>query len=176
MTTMIRIPKPQPEEHAEYYAKYIKLVGDDALGALRAQSASTPRLLSGLSDAQAMHRYAPGKWSVKEVVGHLLDGERVFSYRALRIARADATPMPGFDENAWVPAAHFDRRPMPDLVADYQTVRAATVALFSSFDEEALTRVGTANDNPFSVRALAHIIAGHELHHVGLLRDRYGLA
>jgi hypothetical protein len=173
---MIRIPKPQPEEHAEYYAKYIKLVGDDALGALRAQSASTPRLLSGLSDAQAMHRYAPGKWSVKEVVGHLLDGERVFSYRALRIARADATPMPGFDENAWVPAAHFDRRPMPDLVADYQTVRAATVALFSSFDEEALTRVGTANDNPFSVRALAHIIAGHELHHVGLLRDRYGLA
>jgi len=173
---MIRIPKPQPEEHAEYYAKYIKLVGDDALGALRAQSASTPRLLSGLSDAQAMHRYAPGKWSVKEVVGHLLDGERVFGYRALRIARADATPMPGFDENAWVPAAHFDRRPMPDLVADYQTVRAATVALFSSFDEEALTRVGTANDNPFSVRALAHIIAGHELHHVGLLRDRYGLA
>jgi hypothetical protein len=173
---MIRIPKPQPEEHAEYYAKYIKLVGDDALGALRAQSASTPRLLSGLSDAQALHRYAPGKWSVKEVVGHLLDGERVFSYRALRIARADATPMPGFDENAWVPAAHFDRRPMPDLVADYQTVRAATVALFSSFDEEALTRVGTANDNPFSVRALAHIIAGHELHHVGLLRDRYGLA
>jgi hypothetical protein len=173
---MIRIPKPQPEEHAEYYAKYIKLVGDDALGALRAQSASTPRLLSGLSDAQAMHRYAPGKWSVKEVVGHLLDGERVFSYRALRIARADATPMPGFDENAWVPAAHFDRRPMPDLVADYQTVRAATVALFSSFDEEALTRVGTANDTPFSVRALAHIIAGHELHHVGLLRDRYGLA
>jgi len=173
---MIRIPKPQPEEHAEYYAKYIKLVGDDALGALRAQSASTPRLLSGLSDAQAMHRYAPGKWSVKEVVGHLLDGERVFSYRALRIARADATPLPGFDENAWVPAAHFDRRPMPDLVADYQTVRAATVALFSSFDEEALTRVGTANDTPFSVRALAHIIAGHELHHVGLLRDRYGLA
>jgi len=173
---MIRIPKPQPEEHAEYYAKYIKLVGDDALGALRAQSASTPRLLSGLSDAQAMHRYAPGKWSVKEVVGHLLDGERVFGYRALRIARADATPLPGFDENAWVPAAHFDRRPMPDLVADYQTVRAATVALFSSFDEEALTRVGTANDNPFSVRALAHIIAGHELHHVGLLRDRYGLA
>jgi hypothetical protein len=173
---MIRIPKPQPEEHAEYYAKYIKLVGDDALGALRAQSASTPRLLSGLSDAQAMHRYAPGKWSVKEVVGHLLDGERVFSYRALRIARADATPLPGFDENAWVPPAHFDRRPMPDLVADYQTVRAATVALFSSFDEEALTRVGTANDTPFSVRALAHIIAGHELHHVGLLRDRYGLA
>jgi len=173
---MIRITKPQPEEHAEYYAKYIKLVGDDALGALRSQSASTPRLLSGLSEAQAMHRYAPGKWSVKEVVGHMIDGERVFSYRALRVARADTTPLPGFDENAWVPAAHFDRRPMPDLVADYQTVRAATVALFSSFEEEALVRMGTANDQPISVRALAHMIAGHELHHVAILRERYGLS
>ena len=173
---MIRIPKPRPEEHAEYYAKYIKLVGDDALGALRSQSASTPRLLSGLSEAQAMHRYAPGKWSVKEVVGHMMDAERVFSYRALRIARADKTPLPGFDENAWVPAAHFDRRPMADLVSDYQTMRAATVSLFASLDEEALTRVGTANDQPFSVRALAHIIAGHELHHVAILRERYGLA
>jgi hypothetical protein len=173
---MIRIPKPQPDEHVEYYARYIKLVGEDALGALRAQSASTPRLLSGLSEAQAMHRYAPGKWSVKEVVGHIIDGERVFSYRALRIARADTTPLPGFDENAWVPAGHFDRRSMPDLVSDYQTQRAATVALFSSFDDEALTRRGTANDSPISVRALAHIIAGHELHHVGLLRERYGLA
>jgi len=173
---MIRITKPQAEEHAEYYARYIKLVGDDARSALRAQSASTPRLLSGLSEAQAMHRYAPGKWSVKEVVGHMIDGERVFSYRALRVARADTTPLPGFDENAWVPAAHFDRRPMPDLVADYQTVRAATVALFSSFEEEALVRMGTANDQPISVRALAHMIAGHELHHVAILRERYGLS
>ena len=173
---MIRITKPQAEEHAEYYARYIKLVGDDALSALRAQSASMPRLLSGLSEAQAMHRYAPGKWSVKEVVGHMIDGERVFSYRALRVARADTTPLPGFDENAWVPAAHFDRRPMPDLVADYQTVRAATVALFSSFEEEALVRMGTANDQPISVRALAHMIAGHELHHVAILRERYGLS
>jgi len=173
---MIRITKPQAEEHAEYYARYIKLVGDDALSALRALSASTPRLLSGLSEAQAMHRYAPGKWSVKEVVGHMIDGERVFSYRALRVARADTTPLPGFDENAWVPAAHFDRRPMPDLVADYQTVRAATVALFSSFEEEALVRMGTANDQPISVRALAHMIAGHELHHVAILRERYGLS
>ena len=173
---MIRITKPRAEEHAEYYARYIKLVGDDALSALRAQSASTPRLLSGLSEAQAMHRYAPGKWSVKEVVGHMIDGERVFSYRALRVARADTTPLPGFDENAWVPAAHFDRRPMPDLVADYQTVRAATVALFSSFEEEALVRMGTANDQPISVRALAHMIAGHELHHVAILRERYGLS
>src|SRR5499427_10576620 len=150
---MLKIPKPRPEEHAEYYARYIRLVGDDALAALRAQSAATPRMLSGLSEAQAMHRYAPGKWSVKEVVGHVIDGERVFAYRALRIARADATPLPGFDENAWVPVGHFDRRSMPDLVSDYQTVRAATVALFSSLDDEALVRLGTANNQPVSVRA-----------------------
>ena len=173
---MLRIPKPRTEEHAEYYGRYIKLVGDDALAALRAQSASTPRMLSGLSEAQAMHRYAPGKWSVKEVVGHILDAERVFAYRALSIARADSTALPGFDENAWVPAGNFDRRPMTDLVGDYQTVRAATVALFASLDEEALVRVGTANDQPFSVRALAHIMAGHELHHVAILRERYGLS
>jgi len=123
-----------------------------------------------------MHRYAPGKWSVKEVVGHVTDAERVFGYRALRIARADTTPMPGFDENAWVPAANFDRRSMPELVAGYQAVRAATVALFSSFDEEALTRRGTANDQEVSVRALAHIMAGHELHHMTILRERYGLS
>src|SRR4029077_14980404 len=163
---MLRTPTPRPEEHHEYYGRDLKLPGDDALAALRAQSASTPRLLSGLSEAQALHRYAPGKWSVKEVVGHVIDAERVFGYRALRIARADTTPLPGFDENAWVPAGHFDRRPMIDLVAEYQAVRAATVALFSSFEEEALTRVGTANDSPISVRALAHIMAGHELHHV----------
>jgi uncharacterized damage-inducible protein DinB len=173
---MLRIPKPQPDEHVEYYARYIRLVGDDALAALRAQSASTPRLLSGLSEAQAMHRYAPGKWSVKEVVGHITDGERVFSYRALRIARKDPTPMPGFDENAWVPAANFDRRSMHDLVAGYEAVRAATVALLSSFDDETLTRRGIANNQEVSVRALAHIMAGHELHHVALLRERYGLS
>ena len=173
---MLRIPKPQPDEHVEYYTKYIRLVGDDALAALRAQSASTPRLLSGLSEAQAMHRYAPGKWSVKEVVGHITDGERVFSYRALRIARKDPTPMPGFDENAWVPAANFDRRSMHDLVAGYEAVRAATVALLSSFDDETLTRRGIANNQEVSVRALAHIMAGHELHHVALLRERYGLS
>jgi uncharacterized damage-inducible protein DinB len=173
---MLRITKPQPDEHVEYYAKYIRLVGDDALAALRAQSASTPRLLSGLSEAQAMHRYAPGKWSVKEVVGHITDGERVFSYRALWIARKDPSPMPGFDENAWVPAANFDRRSMHDLVASYEAVRAATVALLSSFDDETLTRRGTANNQEVSVRALAHIMAGHELHHVALLRERYGLS
>ena len=173
---MLRIPKPEPDEYLAYYGKYIALVGDDAMSALRAQAASTPRLLKGVTEKQAMFRYAPGKWSVKEVLGHIMDGERVFGYRALRFARTDRTPLPGFDENTWVPAAGFDRRTMAELAADYHAVRAATLALFGSFDEAALVRRGAANNAEVSVRALAHIIAGHELHHVGLLRERYGLA
>jgi uncharacterized damage-inducible protein DinB len=173
---MLRIPKPAPDEHLPYYGKYIALVGDDALSALREQERETVRLLTGVDDTKALHRYATGKWSVKEVLGHVIDGERVFSYRALRIARRDRTPMPGFDENQWVPAGAFDARRLVDLVSDFQTTRAATLALFSSFDEEALTERGIANGAEISVRALAHIIAGHELHHRGLLRERYGLA
>lgn len=173
---MVRIPKPEPTEHSEYFGKYVKLVGDDAMAALRASSASTPRLLSGVTESQAMFRYAPDKWCVKEVLGHVADVERVFAYRALRIARADVTPLPSFDENAWMPAARFDRRPLQDIVAEYQTVRAATLSLFGSFDDVALRRLGTASGHPVSVRALAHITAGHELHHVALLKERYGLA
>jgi uncharacterized damage-inducible protein DinB len=173
---MLRIPKPEADEYLAYYGKYIALVGDDAMAALRKQAAATPRLLKGVSESQAMFRYAPGKWSVKEVLGHIMDGERVFGYRALRFGRADGTPLPGFDENAWVPAAGFERRTMTELAAEYEAVRAATLALFGSFDSAALVRRGAANNAEVSVRALAHIIAGHELHHVGLLRERYGLA
>ena len=173
---MIRISKPTAPEFNPYYGKYINLVGDDALAALRAGGASTPRLLSGVSEPQAMFRYAPGKWSVKEVLGHIIDGERVFSYRALRIGRGDTTPMPGYDENPWVTAARFDRRTLPEILTEYVAVRAATIALMSTFEEEDLVRMGTANEQPVSLRALAHIIAGHELHHVGLLRERYGLS
>src|SRR5712692_69751 len=156
---MSRIPKPEPDEYLAYYGKYIALVGDDALAALRTQATITPRLLEGVNETQAMFRYAPGKWCVKEVLGHILDGERVFGYRALRFAREDRTPLPGFDENTWVPAAGFDRRALPELVAEYEAVRAATLALFGSFDEAALTRRGAANNAEVSVRALAHIIA-----------------
>jgi hypothetical protein len=173
---MIRIPKPAADEFNPYYTKYITLVGEDALAALRAGGATAPRLLSGVSEPQAQFRYAPDKWSVKEVLGHVMDAERVFAYRALRFARADVTPLPGFDEKEWVPAGRFDRRLLPELLTEYAAVRAATVALFSSFEEDELLRRGPANNHPVSVRALAHIIAGHELHHVGLLRERYGLS
>ena len=173
---MIRIAKPAADEFIPYYSKYITLVGEDALAALRAGAAIAPRLLSGVSEPQAEFRYAPDKWSVKEVLGHIMDCERVFAYRALSFARGDATPLPGFEEKEWVPAARFDRRGVQDLLAEYEAVRASTVAMFSSFDEEDLLRRGEANENPVSVRALAHIIAGHELHHLGLLRERYGLS
>ena len=176
MPLTLAIARPAAGEFIEYYKKYIDLVpGEDALPALRSQIGETARLLRPLDDTKALHRYAPGKWSVKEVVGHLADGERVFAYRALRMGRGDETPLPGFDENAYVPAGRFDRRSLADVVQEYESVRAASLALFGSMDEEALVRRGVANNAPITVRALAWIVAGHELHHRGLLIERYGL-
>jgi len=176
MPATFTIARPAADEHIEYYGKYIRLVpGDDAMEALRSQIGDTVRLLEPLEESRALHRYAPEKWSVKEVVGHLTDAERVFAYRALRFGRADDTPLPGFEENAYVPAGRFDQRPLTDLVRDYETVRAASIALFRGMDEEALLRRGSANGSPISVRALAWILAGHELHHRGILIDRYNL-
>src|SRR2546422_8933199 len=170
------IPRPTADEFFDYYGKYIeKVVGDDALSALSGQITGTVRLLRPLEEAKALHRYAPGKWSVKEVIGHLSDSERVFAYRALRIGRGDATPLAGFDETKYVPMASFDARPLADVLDEFQSVRTASIALFRSFDAAALGRRGTANDKTISVRALAWVLAGHELHHRGLLIERYGI-
>ena len=176
MLSTIAIPRPAADEHLPYYGKYIALVpGDDAMPTLSSHIESWAPALRKLTDAQALHRYAPGKWSVKEVLGHVADGERVFTYRALRFARADATPLPGFDENMWVPNSGADQRPIADLADELRAVRAATVALFRSFDNEMLIRRGDANGAAISVRALAWICAGHAIHHHTLLRERYGL-
>ncbi len=173
---LLTIARPQADEHIAYYSKYIDLIpGDDVRGVLESQGESTQKLLAGVTDSQAMHRYATGKWTVKEVLGHIADAERVFSYRALRFGRGDATPLPGFDENQYVPAANSNVRSVASLRAELAAVRAATIALLDSFDESALTRLGPANGDMISVRALLWISAGHERHHVGLLRDRYGL-
>ena len=142
---------------------------------LETQHRETVEALRGISEERAGFRYAPEKWSIREVVGHLLDTERVMAYRALRIARGDTTPLAGFEENSYVEAAGFDARPLPDLVAEFGLVRTATLALLRGFDEVAFQRRGTASGWPVSVRALAFIIAGHERHHAGLLRERYGL-
>lgn len=173
---MFRIDRPEPDEFFEYYGRYIGLTGDDAMATLRASAAATPRLLSGVTEPQAMFRYAPGKWSVKQVLGHILDAERVFMYRALTFARADETPVPGFEEDDWMAASTFDRRTLNDIVEEYVAVRAATLALAASFDEVALTRRGTASGRTMSTRAAIHCVAGHELHHVAILKERYGLA
>jgi len=172
--TAAAIPRPPAAEYAPYYARYIDKVPEgDLLRTLENQARETQALLAGLSDAKALHRYAPGKWSIKEVIGHVTDTERVFSYRALRFARADATALPGFDENAWVPAGRFEARSLKDLAAELDAVRRATIALFRGLDAAALARRGTASDNAVSVRAIAWIIAGHERHHVALLHERY---
>jgi len=172
--TTATIPRPDATEYAPFYGTYVGKVPDgDLLELLERQRRETQNLLAGLSDTQALHRYAPGKWSIKEVVGHLMDSERVFCYRALRFARADEKPLQGFDEKAWVPAGSFDARPLADLAAELEAVRRATIALFGGFDAAALARKGTADNNEVTVRALAWIVAGHERHHVAILRERY---
>ena len=172
----LAIAHPQPAEYFEYYGRYIKLIpGDDVRPVLEHQAESTQRLLAGLSDAAAMHRYDTGKWSVKEVLGHIADTERVFAYRALRFGRADATPLPGFDENLYVPQANSDLRSVASLRAELAAVRAASIALLDSFDEAALLRSGPASGHTMTVRAVFWVIAGHERHHATLLRERYGL-
>lgn len=172
----LTVGHPEAGEFAPFYAGYVQLVPEEPVAALEAQARKTQALLAGLSDARAGHRYAEGKWTVRDVAGHMGDVERVLSYRAMRIARGDATPLHGFDENAYVDVAGADRRPIADLAADLAAVRNATLALFRGLDAEAWRRRGAANGNPVSVRALAHIIAGHERHHVEILRTRYGLA
>ncbi len=173
---MLRVAIPAAGEYAPYYGKYVeKLPEGDVLVTLQMQAANTAHLLAETAESRGSHRYANGKWSVKEVVGHITDAERIFAYRALRFGRGDATPLAGFDENQYVPAGGFDRRTLADLAAELAMVRAATLALFRGFDAEALLRRGEASGQPVTVRALAAIIAGHERHHVALLRERYGL-
>ena len=166
--------RPEPGEAAPFYPGYIALVpGSDVLAALEGQRRQMLLLLSGRSDADGDFRYAPGKWSLKEVLGHINDGERILSYRALRIARGDTTPIEGYEQDDYVRNSPFAQRPLADLIEDYIAVRRATVSLFRNLDEPAWTRRGTANKNEVTVRALAYIIAGHELHHRKIVEEKY---
>jgi hypothetical protein len=168
------VGRPEPDETPSHFVGYIKRVPElDPVAVCAAQIEETVTLLRGVSEADAMYRYAPDKWSIKEVVGHLADVERIMGYRALRIARGDTTPLPGFDENAYVPVAKFDTRSLADLVGELRTARAGTLALLRTFDADAWRRRGTASGKPVSVRAIAYMIPGHERHHVEILRTRY---
>ncbi|MBZ5602923.1 MAG: DinB family protein [Acidobacteriia bacterium] len=166
--------KPQPGEYNPYYEKYISLVPQgDLIATLKSQIDDTRALLSAVPETRGAFRYADGKWSIKEVVGHLIDTERIMSYRALRIARGDTTPLPGFEQDDYVRNANSDAFSLASLADEYAAVRRATTLLFEHMTAEACTRQGTASTYPVTVRALAWIIAGHELHHRAILKERY---
>ena len=168
------IGKPEKEEYSPYFSGYISLVPDgEILDLLDRQFEETLKILNGISDSEGAFRYAPGKWSVKQLVGHMIDTERVFAYRALCVARGEKTSLPGFDENEYMENASFESVLMTDLAAEFETVRRSTVFLFKNLDETAWLREGIANGNPTTVRALAYIAAGHELHHRKILLERY---
>lgn len=170
----ISIPRPAPGDYAPFHGAYVQAVPEgDVLAFLERQGAETATLLRGISEERSRHRYASGKWSIREVVGHMSDAERVFAYRGLSFARGDATPLPGFDENSWGAATNADRRPMADLIAEFSAVRAATVTLFRGFSANEMGRAGTASGHRVSVAAIAYVVAGHEKHHVRILKERY---
>jgi uncharacterized damage-inducible protein DinB len=166
--------RPQADEYAPFYETYVRLVStEDVVGTLEAQRLQMAQLLSACSERDGNFRYAPGKWTVKEVIGHINDAERIFAYRALRIARGDRTPLASFDQNDYAPQSNAARRTLEDLAAEFDAIRVATALLFRSLTDQAWLCRGTASDHPVSVRALAFIIAGHELHHRGILDERY---
>ena len=168
--------RPMQAEYDPYYHRYISLVPEeDVLIALDQQLSETLILLRGLSEQHGTFRYEPDKWSVKEVLGHLIDAERIMSYRALCIARGERVPLPGFEQDDYVRGGNFDKRGVATLAREFEQVRRATISLFRNLEPEAWERRGKANNVEISVRALAYIIAGHELHHKAVLKDRYGL-
>lgn len=177
MKTAELVPvRPQANEYDPYYERYISLVqGADIVRALQTQLDQTTVLLSAVSEEKAGYRYAPGKWSVKEVLGHLTDTERIFAYRALRIARNDRTPIEGFEQDGYVQYGPFSRYRLQDLVQEFGYVRDASLSLFQKLNQEDWGRRGIANSAEISVRALAFIMAGHELHHRKVLKEKYGI-
>ena len=168
------VARPEPSEYAPYYERYISLVpGNDIIGTLESQRRQMMLLLCGRDEVEGDLRYAPEKWSVKEVLGHVCDTERIFAYRSLRISRGDRTPIEGFEQDGYVQNGPFGTRPLAEIIDDYLAVRRATLTLFRNLQEEAWTRRGIANKNEVSVRAIAYTLAGHELHHRKILEEKY---
>jgi len=166
--------RPEPSEYAEFYASYIsKVPGTDVVGVLESQRLQMLQLFNGRSERDGNFRYASGKWTIKEVLGHITDSERIFTYRALRIARGDRTPLPGFEQDDYVRDGNFGERTLVGVSEEFGAVRSASVALFRSFNEAVLERRGIANQKEVTVRALAFITAGHQMHHRIILEERY---
>ena len=175
MKDTLHIPKPLPDEYPAYAVMYMKWLSEDGriLEHLRGQIKKTEKFVSRISKKQWPFVYAPGKWTIKEILVHLIDDERIYAYRALRIARGDTTPLPGFSQDAYVPYSRANDRTVKSILKEYVTVRKATLSLFSTFSEEDLLRRGTANGHTVSVRALLYHLAGHELHHLNVIQEKY---
>ena len=173
-TPALVIGRPEANEYQAYYERYVSLVkSQDILTTLDEQRRQTVQLLSGRNEADGNFRYAPEKWSAKEVLGHVNDAERIFAYRGLRISRGDTTPLAGFEQDDYVRNGRFAKISLGELIEDYIAVRRATITLFRNLDEAALARRGTASTYEVTVRALAYTIAGHELHHRRILEEKY---
>ncbi len=166
--------RAEQNEYAPYYSDYISLIPEgDIEHILKLQIIETTKLLTNLSEQRGLFRYAPGKWSIKEVIGHIVDTERIMAYRLLSIARGDSAALPGYDENEYVLQADFNQQPMEELLESLSVVRQSTLHLLKGLKEEDWVRWGNANGFDVTVRAIASIIAGHELHHRNVLAERY---
>ena len=166
--------RPAPDEYNPNLLAEIALVPDgDIVGIMRDQLAETVRILREMGESRAGYRYVEGKWSIKEVAGHVIDAERIFIYRALCIARGDSQDLPGFEEADYAREAGYDSLPLEEIISELETVRAGSVAFFRHLDDRAWNRIGTANGSRITVRALAYVVAGHELHHRKVLKERY---
>lgn len=168
------MPKPELTSIPAFYRKYVESVeGEDLIPVLINSGNVTIDLIKSISEASGDYRYADGKWSIKQVLTHMIDAERIFAYRALRFARNDKTELAGFEENDYAMESNADARKLYKILEEYNNVRASTIDLFSSFTEEMLQRTGIANGNEMSVNSIGFVIAGHETHHRRILNERY---
>lgn len=167
------LKRPEKEEYAQYYEAYVSKVPDgDYAAFLQSQLEEITALFAKFDDEKGLYRYAPGKWSLKEVLGHITDTERVMSYRMLRIARGDTTQLPGFDQDVFIANTSFDEMPIADLLQDFQAVRQSTFTLLKTITDSAWTRLGNASTYDITARALAYVIAGHAQHHLAVVQER----
>jgi len=166
--------RPEHGDYPEYYDRYMMMVkGEDIVEVIKDQLQTSGKFFDSITEEQGTIAYADGKWKVKEVIGHVIDTERIMAYRALAIARGEKQSLPGFEQDDYVATAGFTNRKLSDLIEEYRTLRASNIVLFSSFDEKDMMKKGYANQSEISVLSLAFIIAGHELHHIKILKERY---
>ncbi|MCO6479390.1 MAG: DinB family protein [Phaeodactylibacter sp.] len=172
---MKTIPKPKPGEYPAYAEMYLKWIPDDGnlLGHLQSNFETVKSFILSLPESRLLHRYAEGKWTIKEVLLHIIDDERIYAYRALRFARNDKTPLPGFEQDDYTPFSGANDRDISSIMDEYESVRKATITLFAGLPEESLQRGGVADGKPVTVRALGYHLAGHEMHHLNIIREKY---